>query len=171
MAFVRPVIRAALDRTADPVVALERTNHILVDERPTGLMVTVLCGILDLDSGLFRFANAGHEPPLVVGADGGPVRVIDTAGPLLGAFRSLGLEASTTTLRVGDSLVLYTDGVTDAARAGGERFGSDRFEVLVREHCAVSASSVVETVMAAVSDWEGSEPADDLALLVVRRTA
>ena len=53
MAFVRPVMRSALDRTGDPVTALERTNHILVDERRTGLFVTVVCGVLDLDTGVF----------------------------------------------------------------------------------------------------------------------
>jgi phosphoserine phosphatase RsbU/P len=170
MAFVRPVVRAALDRTSDPVVALDRTNRILVEERPTGLMVTVLCGILDVDSGQFRFANAGHEPPLVVRAGGRDVQVLDTAGPLVGAFRSLGLSESSVGLERGDSLVLYTDGVTDAATPSGERFGSERFETLVREHCAISASSVVETVMTAVSAWgDGAEPADDLALLVLRR--
>ena len=61
MAFLRPVIRSALDHSGDPVEALERTNSILVNERRTGLFVTVVCGVLDLDTGLFTFANAGHE--------------------------------------------------------------------------------------------------------------
>jgi sigma-B regulation protein RsbU (phosphoserine phosphatase) len=180
MAFVRPVIRAALDRTADPAMALERTNRILVEERPTGLLVTVLCGILELDTGIFRFANAGHEPPLIVRAGGAELRSgsgaapptaawATTAGPLLGAFRTLGLAESAVTLDPGDALVLYTDGVTDAATADGERFGDERFATLVREHCLESASDAVETVMGAVAAWEGPEPADDLALLVIRR--
>jgi sigma-B regulation protein RsbU (phosphoserine phosphatase) len=185
MAFIRPVMRAAMDHTGDPVEALERTNRILVEERPTGLLVTALCGVLDLDTGNLRFANAGHEPPLLVRAATGPAatgaaatRAADTgaveeltlAGPLLGAFRTLGLETCTVRLEPGDALVLYTDGVTDAATADGERFGAERFESLVREHCAVSATAVVQTVMAAVTAWEGDEPADDLALLVVRRS-
>ena len=169
MAFIRPVVRAAMDHTGDPVLALERVNTILVEERPTGLLVTVLCAVLDLDSGEVRYANAGHEPPLLVRSGAGDVRELEVAGSLLGAFRSLGLRAGTETLAAGDTLVLYTDGVTDAAHPGGERFGAERFHALVRAQCAVSAGAVVRTVMDAVAAWEGDEPADDLALLVVRR--
>jgi phosphoserine phosphatase RsbU/P len=172
MAFIRPVMRAAMDHTGEPVDTLERTNRILVEERPTGLLVTALCGVLDLETGELRFANAGHEPPLVArAATPGAVEELPLAGPLLGAFRSLALETCTVRLDPGDALVLYTDGVTDAADAAGERFGADRFRALVGEHCAVSAGSVVQTVMTAVAAWEGAEPADDLALLVVRRSA
>jgi phosphoserine phosphatase RsbU/P len=170
MAFVRPVVRAALDRTGDPVLALDRTNRILVEERPTGLLVTVLCGVLDLDSGVFTFANAGHEPPIHAAASGGH-RWVEPAGPLLGAFRRLGLERGEVRLEPGDVLVLYTDGITDAARADGERFGTERFSELVERHCRVSAVSVVEAVVAAVAAFEGPEPADDIALLVLRRAA
>jgi serine phosphatase RsbU (regulator of sigma subunit) len=170
MAFIRPVIRAAMDHTGDPVEALERTNRILVEERPTGLLVTALAGVLDLDSGELRFANAGHEPPLVARASTpGQVEELSAAGPLLGAFRSLGLPLAEARLGAGDALVLYTDGVTDAADPAGERFGPERFQRLVGEHGGVSAESVVQTVMAAVGAWEGDELADDLALLVIRR--
>ena len=70
MAFARSLIRSALDRSGDPVTALERTNHILVEERRTGLFITVLCGVLDLDTGVFTFANAGHEMPLLASPNG-----------------------------------------------------------------------------------------------------
>jgi serine phosphatase RsbU (regulator of sigma subunit) len=169
MAFIRPVVRSAMDHTGDPVAALERVNRILVEERPTGLLVTVLCAVLDLDTGELRYANAGHELPLLIRSDS-TLEELAAAGPLLGAFRSLDLEAGSAALKPGDTLGLYTDGVTDAALPGGERFGIERFQGLVREHCAVSAGSVVRTVMDAIAAWEGEEPADDLALLVVRRS-
>jgi sigma-B regulation protein RsbU (phosphoserine phosphatase) len=171
MAFVRPVLRAALDRTGDPVLALERTNRILVEERPTGLMVTVLCGILDLDTGDFRFANGGHEPPLVIRAGAKHPTWVEASGSIIGAFRSPRLTESSLTLRAGDGLVLYTDGVTDAAAPDGERFGADRFTELIRVTCPIGAGPAVETIMAAVGAWEGDVPADDLALLVIRRAS
>ena len=74
MAFVRAVMRSALDRSGDPVAALELTNRILVDERRTGMFVTALAGVLDLDAGIFRFANAGHEMPLLATPDGSEPR-------------------------------------------------------------------------------------------------
>jgi sigma-B regulation protein RsbU (phosphoserine phosphatase) len=171
MAFVRPVMRTALDRSGDPVAALERMNKILVEERPTGLLVTILCGVLDLDSGLFSFANAGHEPPLVIRAGARHPTWVDAAGSVIGAFRNPNLVASSLTLEAGDGLVLYTDGVTDAAAPGGERFGADRFEELIRVTCPLGATAAVDAIMGAVGAWEGDIPADDLALLVVRRAA
>jgi sigma-B regulation protein RsbU (phosphoserine phosphatase) len=170
MAFVRPIIRTALDRTGDPVAALERTNKILVEERPTGLFVTVLAGVLDLDTGRFTFANAGHEPPLVARPDGTPVQAFEAAGPLVGAFRELGLAETTIDLEPGDRLVLYTDGITDAVTADRERYGEDRFR---RSVAAASRGTAGETARALIDDvlehQAAADPADDLALLIFRR--
>lgn len=171
MAFVRPVLRSALDRSGDPVTALERTNHILVDERRTGLFVTVLCGILDLDTGVFGFANAGHEPPLLAGVEGDQPRWIEGGGPLLGVFGRLDLSLERVEIRPGERLVLYTDGITDAAAPDGARYGDARFARTVAESClGGSASATTRSVMESVMGFQGAATqADDLALLVFRR--
>jgi sigma-B regulation protein RsbU (phosphoserine phosphatase) len=170
MAFVRPVIRAAIDRTGDPVEALERTNRILVGERRTGLFVTVLCGVLDLDSGELALASAGHELPILVPATGARPIVVGESGPLVGAFRRLDLRPTTLNLAAGDRLLLYTDGVTDAANMSGERFGDERLlEVLGRAETA-GAEAVVRSLVDAIAAFRGAaEPADDVAMLVVER--
>ncbi len=170
MAFVRPVIRAALDRSGDPVVALERTNHILVEERRTGLFVTVLCGVLELDTGLFTFANAGHEMPLLASPDG-TTRWVEGGGPLVGMFDRLDLTAERLLIRPGERLVLFTDGIIDAASPSGERFGLERLQRAVEESClgggaVATCRAVIQGVLAFQAD---ALPADDLALLVLRR--
>jgi sigma-B regulation protein RsbU (phosphoserine phosphatase) len=170
MAFVRPVIRAALDRTGDAVEALERTNHILVDERRTGLFVTVLAGVLDLDTGVFRFANAGHEMPLLAPADGSAPRWIAGGGSLIGVFGRLDLTEESVEIRPGDRLVLYTDGITDAASTNGGRFGDERLRQHVAETRAGEAVDTCRAVIQSVLAFQGdAQPADDLALLVLRR--
>ena len=171
MAFVRPVLRSALDRSGDPVEALERTNHILVDERRTGLFVTVLCGILELDTGVFTFANAGHEPPLLAGPDGSEPRWVEGGGPLLGVFGRLDLVAERVEIRPGERLALYTDGITDAAATSGERFGDGRFRAAIAGTCVGgTAEDTTRSVIDAVLAFQGAATqADDLALLVFRR--
>lgn len=170
MAFIRPVVRAALDHTNDPVEALERTNTILVGERRTGLFVTVLCALLDLESGSLRIANAGHEAPLLVPAGSGRIRWLPDVGPLLGAFPKLGLTESRVDLEPGDQLVLYTDGVTDATDPGGRRFGDERLRDVVRRHRTGTAEELVGAVDRSVIRFQGdAAAADDLALLVLRR--
>jgi sigma-B regulation protein RsbU (phosphoserine phosphatase) len=170
MAFVRPVMRSALDRSGDPVQALELTNHILVDERRTGLFVTILAGVLELDTGRFTFANAGHEMPLLVPGDGSEPRWVEGGGPLVGMFARLDLRAETVDVAPGDRLVLYTDGITDAASPSGSRFGIEAFRRLAagtaREGAEATCHTVIDSVLAFQAD---AEQADDLALLVLRR--
>lgn len=170
MAFLRPLVRAAMDHTGDPVVALERTNRILVHERQTGLFVTMLCGVLEQAGATFRFASAGHESPLLVPADGSPVREVPGGGPLIGVFDRLDLREEVVSLQPGDVLVLYTDGVTDAARPDRERYGDARLKAALERHRGASAETIVSEVVASVAAFQGSGPAaDDVAVLVVRR--
>ena len=170
MAFVRPVLRSALDRSGDPVEALERTNHILVAERRTGLFVTVLAGVLDLDTGGFTFANAGHEEPLLVPPGGAEPRWIPGCGPLVGLFDRLDLSAQSIEIGPGARLVLYTDGITDAASPDGRRFGDERLRQAVRDTCDDHAEDTCRAVIGSVLAFQGdADPADDLALLVLYR--
>lgn len=170
MAFVRPVMRSALDRSGDPVQALELTNRILVDERRTGLFVTILAGVLELDTGRFTFANAGHEMPLLVPGDGSGSRWVEGGGPLVGMFGRLDLVADTVTIQPGDRLVLYTDGITDAASPAGDRLGIERFRELASGNFVGNAQDTCVAVIDSVLAFQGdAEPADDLALLILRR--
>ena len=170
MAFVRPVMRSALDRSGDPVQALELTNRILVDERRTGLFVTILAGVLELDTGRFTFANAGHEMPLLVPGDGSEARWLEGGGPLVGMFGRLDLTPLSVEIRPGDRLLLYTDGITDAASPAGERFGIDEFARLANGSSGGAAEDTCRSVIGSVLAFQGdAEPADDLALLVLRR--
>jgi phosphoserine phosphatase RsbU/P len=170
MAFLRPVIRSALDHTGDPVEALERTNSILVNERRTGLFVTVICGVLDLESGVFTFANAGHETPLLAPGLGDEPRWVEGCGPLVGVFGRLDLNAERVEIAAGDRLVLFTDGLTDAASPRGDRFGMDRLRTTIAASCVGGAEETARSVIDSVLAFQGdADPSDDLALLVLRR--
>ncbi len=172
MAFVRPVLRTALDRSGDPVAALERTNLILATERRTGLFVTALCAAVDLDSGLLTFASAGHEPPLLVPAGGSDARWIEGGGPLLGAFPRLDVEPVEVALAPGDGFIMYTDGITDATDGAGRRFGEDRLRAALTPSMRAGADALVRPVIDAVDSFRGdAEPADDIAVLAIHRLA
>ena len=115
-------------------------------------------------------ANAGHEPPLMVPADGGPIDAIEGGGVLLGAFRSLGAPELDVRLRPGDMLVLYTDGVTDAIGPSGERFGEPRLLATVEAARQGSAHDIVTALRDAVADFRGSvPPSDDITIVVIGR--
>jgi sigma-B regulation protein RsbU (phosphoserine phosphatase) len=170
MAFARPLIRSALDHAREPALALNRVNRILVEERRSALFITALVGIVELRTGRFRLANAGHEPPLHVPADGGPIRWMPVAGSLLGAFADLELADCDVTLEPGDLLLLYTDGVTDARAPSGERFGDERLLGAVESARSGAADEVVAAVSQAYHQFQGDMPAaDDVTIVAVRR--
>jgi len=172
MAFARPLIHAAIDHARRPAVALERTNRILVEERRAALFITALCCYVDTRSGSVVVANAGHEPPLIMRDGTMTLDEVPVGGPLLGAFPSIALDEARVTLAPGDTLVLYTDGVTDARAADGTRFGDDRFRDVLRGAASAGASArdLVATVVGSVRDFTAGEPAaDDLTLVVARR--
>ncbi len=170
MAFARPLIRSAMDQSRDPIVALERTNRILVEERRSALFITALCGTIDLRTHVLRLANAGHEPPLLVPGDGRPVRWVGGSGPLIGAFPALSLEPTELQLAPGDLVLLYTDGVTDMRAVGGERFGDERLVAAIEGARGGSSQSVVDALVADVRAFQGDEPAaDDVTIVAVRR--
>ena len=170
MAFARPVIHAALEAAPGPADALERTNRILVDEIRSGLFITVIAGVLNVATGRLRMANAGHESPLIVPGDGGPIRAVEGGGVLVGAFRSLGAPELDVRLRPGDSLVLYTDGVTDAMGPAGERFGEPRLLTTIEAARRGSAHDIVAALRDAVAGFRGTvAPADDVTIVVIGR--
>ena len=108
--------------------------------------------------------------PLLVPADGSPVREVPGGGPLIGVFGRLDLREETVALKPGDALVLYTDGVTDAARPDRERYGDARFRAVLEGHRGASAGTIVTEVVASVEAFQRPGPAaDDVALVVVRR--
>ncbi|HEV8282090.1 MAG TPA: PP2C family protein-serine/threonine phosphatase [Candidatus Limnocylindrales bacterium] len=170
MAFARPVIHAALDAASGPADALERTNRILVDELRTALFITALVGRLDVRTGQLRIANAGHESPLLVPGDGGPIRPVEGCGPLLGAFSALDLVEIDIDLRPGDQLVLYTDGVTDSRAPSGERFGKPRLIEALEQARGLTAQDLVDAVRDSVSSFRRAmDPVDDVTIVAIGR--
>jgi serine phosphatase RsbU (regulator of sigma subunit) len=170
MAYARPLLHAAIDHAGTPADALERTNRILVQERRSALFITAQCATIDMRAGALRLASAGHEPPLLLRADEAEPVWLDASGPLLGAYQRLDLTECSIDLAPGDLALLYTDGVTDAQAASGERFGDARLLDAVRSAPSRSAADVVGAVCDAYHRFQGEMPAaDDVTMVAVRR--
>jgi serine phosphatase RsbU (regulator of sigma subunit) len=170
MAFARPVIHTALTAASGPSEALERTNRILVDELHTTLFITVLAARLDIRTGSFRMANAGHEPPLLIPGDDEAIAPVNGGGPLMGAFSRLGIPEVEIELCPGDTLLLYTDGVTDARSEAGERFGKARLLEGLERVRGGTAHEVVARIRDDVAAFRGAaDPVDDVTIVAIGR--
>jgi phosphoserine phosphatase RsbU/P len=129
-------------------------TYVRMRRAADGARLTVCCG--------------GHPLPAVVRGDGS-VEFVGRPGTLLGVFPDVELTDSAVDLRVGDSLVLYTDGVTDEQR-DGEEFGLERLADVLRETAGREPSDVAAAIEQAVVGFRPEEPADDLAVLVAKVT-
>jgi sigma-B regulation protein RsbU (phosphoserine phosphatase) len=169
MADVRALLHAAADNASGPADALDRVNRILVRERATALMVTATLLFLDAATGAVRHAGAGHEPFLVARAAGG-VETHEAGGTILGLSGTTTFEDRVEHLAPGDSLVLYTDGITDARDTERRFYGQERLLRTVEVACGRPAEAIVRAITEDVRAFRGdADPFDDLTLLVVER--
>lgn len=120
MAGFRAETRAALRRTSDPSQVLREVNDVLAVELDPDYFVTAFLGLYDPRTGALRYANAGHEPALLVRAAGGTPERLSQGGLLLGVFAGVDYDQAMVHLAPGDRLLLYTDGLSDAADGPAE---------------------------------------------------
>jgi sigma-B regulation protein RsbU (phosphoserine phosphatase) len=169
MADVRALLHAAADNADGPADALGRVNSILVHERATSLMVTAALLEVDTLTGDVRLASAGHESPLIARTGRG-VGSLDAPGPILGAFPDVVYSEQTARLGRGDSIILYTDGVTETRDEHRRFYGDDRLLAAIGSVCGATADVVSRTIVGDVAAFRGeAELFDDLTLLVVER--
>jgi sigma-B regulation protein RsbU (phosphoserine phosphatase) len=157
----RPDPRAILATTT------ARLNRVISDNTAPGVFVTLVWGVWD--GRRLTYCNAGHPAPRLVRA-GGAVESLEAGGPLLGVIADATYEAATVTLETGDSVVLYTDGLTEARR-GEEEYGDTRFDATLTEHRAGSAQQILDAACDAAWEFSGGPPIDDLTVLVLRAIA
>ena len=126
-------------------------------------------GILDARTGEFRFANGGHNPPYLIGADGTVTALETTGGMALGIMDELPYAEKSVTLRPGDSLFLFTDGVTEAFDPANQEYGEARLEAALQDGQALSIEMLAQRVVDSVDSFSDTAPqSDDLTCLALR---
>ena len=165
-------LRMGMARDFKIVRTVERLNAIIHKSTLTSRFVSMFYGELE-PNGLFIYVNAGHPPPFHLTA-GDQVVLLEEGGPVLGPLPQTSYERGVVTMRSGELLVFYTDGITEA-RSGtpgrrAEEWGFDRLVATVRAHRHLPAQGVVDAIFAAVDEFTGDRPAgDDRTVMVVRR--
>jgi sigma-B regulation protein RsbU (phosphoserine phosphatase) len=150
-------------------VAVERllieTNRRLVGTIPANKYATLFYGVYSAAQRSLVYANAGHNPPIVLRASG-RVECLTDGGPVLGLFDDVAFATGTLHLAAGDRLLLYTDGVTETRNADGEEFGDERM-VGAAAHADGDAAAIRDAVLAAQARFIGDAPrSDDMTLVV-----
>ena len=156
---------------ADLGVFVSRLNRLTAAHCPSNRFITFFVCILDSTTGELTYCNAGHNPPIILHADG-RVELLDAGGVVLGIVPTFQYAAARTRLEPGDLLVIYSDGVTEATSPTSEEFEEERLIAVLSGHRTESSAAIVEAINRAIAEWgAGSPPADDLTLIVARRVA
>ncbi len=169
MAVARTNLNLIASDSSSPSECLKRTNDILCTQNPMYLFVTVFYAIFDPATGQLIYANGGHNPPLLRHSEGSVEMLASMGDTALGVIEAIDFQENTLQLCPGDSLILYTDGVTEAFNPEWEEYGEHRLFEQVRLHGDLSAKRIVETIFEDVIDFSGSAPqSDDITITVLR---
>jgi len=168
------LIRALRLAQCSSLKMLMRTvDRLFAEVCPDNCYASLFLGEYDPESGQLQYVNAGHEPPFVLRRSGGHFQMIflESGGPVIGMLRDAAYREGVVTLRPGDLLIAYTDGLCEMANADGEEWGWPRFQQLVEGCAEEGAREIVDTVLAAAESFAGDAPARDDVTLWVGRVA
>ncbi len=168
--FRASLVSQDLSASAPSSVA-ERLNEFLLRSVQPGKFVTAFIGFLDGKTGQLVYANAGHNPPVIVRTNG-EHEWLTTGGLILGILPGSHFDHGEAVIEPGDFVALYTDGVTEGQNASGELWGEERLLNALRVGRDLPCATLAERIAAEVRTFEGTQgPADDITLVIARRRA
>ena len=165
MALTKSMLRERMKQTMDPAAVLNKVNDELCAENPEGMFATVFALIIDPGTGVVRYANAGHNAPLLI--SGCEVSFLTPEpGIALGLFEDANIRSGVITLKQNDGILLYTDGVTAAVNTEKVFYGAEKLLSLLKESAPKESSVAVNSVKNSVEEFfTGCEQFDDITVL------
>jgi sigma-B regulation protein RsbU (phosphoserine phosphatase) len=169
MALSRTLVRANAVGNPTASQAIRRANDLIVEDDRANMFVTLFYTVLDPTSKTLTYVNAGHNPPLMLRREGRDIVLLEAKGIALGVMPNIELEEREISLRKGDLVVLYTDGVTEAMNSGEEQFGQRRLVQLVEEGRNLPAQELITRIQQGVAAFSTGQPqSDDITIMVLR---
>jgi sigma-B regulation protein RsbU (phosphoserine phosphatase) len=154
---------------ADPAECIEKVNNMLIPESDISTFVTVFYGVLDLKTGELSYCNGGHNLPYIQTKEGDVKELENVGGLLLGKFEDAPYDMTTVQLNPGDTVVTFTDGVTEAEDENDGFYDEERLISYLEKHPSKSLESLVKGVFLEVMKFTGAaEQSDDITVLTVR---
>jgi sigma-B regulation protein RsbU (phosphoserine phosphatase) len=171
MAFARMMIRTAAVGGREPAAALGQANEWLIREGREALFLSAFYAVIEPETGVLTYSNGGHNRPIWRRFEEKEIRELAGKGTVLGILEEIQLEEKRISMSPGDTVLLYTDGVTEALSSQGEMFGEDRLKAVIEGQRECSAQTLVEAIVSAVAAFsQSASQSDDVTVLAVQRT-
>jgi sigma-B regulation protein RsbU (phosphoserine phosphatase) len=168
MSNLQAVVRACIAESGSPDELCSMVNQVVCGNVTPDRFITFFFGLLDVGDGRLVYTNAGHNAPIVVRRSGSRER-LSAGGTVLGFARDSRYARGSLVLATGDFAVLFTDGLTEAARDDGEEFGEERLLNLLAESGDLSANDLRNKIAETITMFTGSGFRDDATLVVLKR--
>lgn len=167
MMVAKTLLKSEGQRLGEPDRILSYVNNVLAADNDSCMFATVFCAILHIGSGELRYANAGHNPPLVMDSRGIRYLVLKP-GFVLGPMEDTAYETERLTLQPGDTLFLYTDGVTEATNAADELYGEPRLLNALRQGPKEGLTEMIHNIRGDVTRHaDGAPQSDDVTMVAI----
>jgi sigma-B regulation protein RsbU (phosphoserine phosphatase) len=166
MAFLRASLRSCVQVGYAPNIAFSKVSELLCDSIEDNQFITAIYGILDTTNRTFVFSNAGHNPPLLIKPDG-EYRFVEYGDTPLGMFPGTHFHQHFIRFEDRQVMVVYTDGITEAANPNGEEYGQERFAKRVLEGIDLPAKMLIDHVRKGVADFTERKFLDDDGTLFI----
>lgn len=170
MAVTRSILSVSIHSGGEPAGIIARVNSSISRDGYEGLFTTLVFARLDLNTGQVTFVNAGHNPPLLYHARDGEIETLRRTGLPLGVDTAAAYAQETVRMDVGDFILFYTDGITEAPNPDQKEFGIERLKQLVLHHRDCEVEDLLDKIEAALQQHTGpGQPADDMTIVGLKR--
>ena len=170
MAVSRTIIRSKGMQGGSAAECMTESNRLLAAYSIDCMFLTVFYAIYNIKTGSVSYCNAGHNPPHLLHADGSVNELPLSRNTIVGAFEGMDYGEDTLQLEQGDTLVMFTDGVTEAMDTAYKEFGAERLDSILRQQSGANSQQTIEAVKAGIKEFVGdAEQSDDITMLVVKR--
>jgi len=166
-ATLQAAVHSNVDAHANPGLMMRRLNNLLFRNTSAAEFATLFYAVVELQTGLVRYTNAGHDFPFVSGS--GRAEQLTESGIVLGCMKDFAYIESEFEIPRSGALVVYTDGVTDSQAVGGEYYGTERLKSALEQRTGLGAEQMCAELIADVRKFGTGESQDDLTMLVLRR--
>jgi sigma-B regulation protein RsbU (phosphoserine phosphatase) len=152
-----------------PKDCMKHANTLMFQSTGLGKFITLFYGILDAQQHTLTYSNAGHDSPFLFSNNSDAVR-LETGGVVLGFVPQYSFAEETVAIQLGNRIVLYSDGITEARNELEEEFGEERLQQVITENRVLSSGELIDKIVASVKEYAGNTPqGDDMTIVVVTR--
>jgi sigma-B regulation protein RsbU (phosphoserine phosphatase) len=169
MAVTKTLIKSTAKSGITPAEILTQVNEELASGNDAAMFVTIFCGILNTETGEILYANAGHNPPLIIDTKGNVAYLKKSGELVLGVMEGISYRVESLRLEAGESLFMYTDGVTEAMNSREELFSEERLEKELSLRVRRPIRELIAALMQGIKDFSGEAlQSDDITMMILQ---